>query len=171
MSPDIVRTTTTCDIPSKEHTVLHSPLSTNDSPDSFSESDDPISEFEMNLRKLMLGLLRDPEARTVSQQKGTRRSERIKKPSSRFNEEAGYIAEPPKSAKKRAPHDTAEEGTASKPLLISDWSNAQLACYCDVCGISFTESVSECLQHIRSLEQSLSVTVSELVSSLEDRVA
>lgn len=56
----------------------------------------------------------------------TRRSERPKKPSSRFTENAGFVAEPPKSSKKKNLKGDHLEGTKSLPLLINDWSDAQI---------------------------------------------
>lgn len=56
------------------------------------DSDDSMSEFERNLKELMPDLHSGIETRT----KGTRKSERPKRPSSRFNEEAGFLAKPPK---------------------------------------------------------------------------
>lgn len=62
------------------------------------DSDDTISEFEKNLRVLLPDL---PAGGEADHSHGTRRSERKKKPSLRFNEEAGYITETPKSSKKK----------------------------------------------------------------------
>lgn len=71
-----------------------------------------------------------------------------------FNEDAGFIVEPPKSIKKKVSSRGRgiAEGT-SKPLLLSDWSNAQISNYCDACGIVFANSVLDCINHIRMLEQ------------------
>lgn len=82
-----------------------------------------------------------------------------KKPSSRFNEDAGFVAEPPKSTKKKGTPrgDTAED--TSKPFLLSDWSHAQIANYCEVCGIVFDDSVSDSIAHIRMLEKLRSASV------------
>lgn len=88
------------------------------------ESYDSISEFERNLRELLPDL---PGA--LDHSHGTRRSERKKNPSSRFNEEAGYIVEPLRSSKKKAMRGDIGKGTSSKPCLISDWNNVQLAKY------------------------------------------
>lgn len=85
---------------------------------------------------------------TSEQPMGTRRSERLKKPPSRFNEDA----QPPKSTKEKATHGDNLESTSSKPLLISDGSNMQIASYCDTCGIDFIDYVSDCINHIRMLE-------------------
>lgn len=46
------------------------------------------------------------------------------------------------------------EGTSSKQLLIGDWSNVQIASYCDACSIHFVDSATDCINHIRMLEQS-----------------
>lgn len=43
-----------------------------------------------------------------------------KKPSTWFNEEAGYLAEPPKSFKKKGTLSNCATSTSSKPLFISD---------------------------------------------------
>lgn len=86
-------------------------------------------------------------------QKGTRRSERPKKPPSRYNDDAGFLIEPPKSAKKKVAQGENSEGTTSIPLLMSDWSNSQLSCYCDACGIDLDDSENDCFNHILKLEQ------------------
>lgn len=69
--------------------------------ESLSESDDSITKFERNLRELMLDLHRVTELNIMEQHKRTCRSERSKKPSSHFNEDASYIAKSPKFAKKK----------------------------------------------------------------------
>lgn len=61
-----------------------------------SESDESISEFERNLRVLLLDLHIGNESTEVDQPLGTRRSERAKKPSFHFTEDAGFVAVPPK---------------------------------------------------------------------------
>lgn len=101
---------------------------------------------------------------------GTRKSERQKKPSSRFNEEVGYLAEVPKSAKIKAVGGKGAKGTSSKPLLIFYWSNVQIANYCDACGISFSDHVIDCVNHIHSLELLKAVNLTGVaVSSSEGR--
>lgn len=50
------------------------------------------------------------------------------------------------------------KGTSSKLLLISDWTNAQIVSYCDVCGIAFSEFVNDCISHIRMLERTRSAS-------------
>lgn len=59
------------------------------SPDNDLESDDSMSEFERNLRELLSDLNGGHESATAGQPIGTRKSKRLKKPSSWFNEEAG----------------------------------------------------------------------------------
>lgn len=49
-----------------------------------------------------MGLHEETESLPSRQAMGTRKSERQKKSSSRFNKEVGYLAEVPKSAKKKA---------------------------------------------------------------------
>lgn len=129
------------------------------------ESDDLASEFERNLRELLPGLQGGLEASGQRQATGLRKSERSKKPSSRFTEDAGYLTEPPKLTKKKGTVTEEVQGTSSKPLLISDWSNVQIASYCNACGISFTESVDACVNHIRSLELSRSMISKGLVAT------
>lgn len=73
----------------------------------------------------------------------TWKSERKKKPSSRYNEEAGFI---------------------------SDWNDAQLVKYIDACGISFTNDMNACLNHLRQLELLHLAPLREPTSSLEERV-
>lgn len=60
-----------------------------------------MAEFERNLKILMPDLHGGTDLLSLGQALGTRKSERQKKPSSWFNEEAGYLAEPPKSTKKK----------------------------------------------------------------------
>lgn len=148
-----------------EQNKVHSPSVIIASSDSTYESDESISEFEKNLRDLLPDLPGGSD-RALS----TRRSERKKKPSSRFTEEAGYVAEPPRSTKKKAIRGDIGEGTSSKPCLISDWNDVQLVKFCDACGISFTHSENACLNHIRHLEQSHLAPSRDLASSYEDRV-
>lgn len=57
------------------------------------------------------------------------------------------------------------EGTSSKPLLISDWSNAQFSYYCNACGIDFGDSANECFNHIPMLEETLSASAKGLVKA------
>lgn len=54
------------------------------------------------------------------------------------------------------------EGTSSKPLLISNWSNVQILSYCNACCITFVNSnshVNDCVMHILLLDK-LKVTLS-----------
>lgn len=143
-----------------EQEDLHSPSNVMETPDSLYESDDSVSEFERNLRELMPGMIGEPEPAAEKHTKGTKRSERPKKPSSRFNEEAGYIAKPLKPTKKKPVRGDVGEGTSSKPLLISDWNNDQL----DNLLISD-------LEHICMLEQSRIAPPMGKASSKEDRAA
>lgn len=130
-----------------------------ESPTSSAESEDSVSDFERKLRVLLPDLPGAADDSTVDQPKGYRRSERPKKPSSRFNEDAGFVNEPPKSSKKKAAvrGDTAEG--ISKPLLLSDWYDVQIEKYCEACGIVFVDSVSDSIAHIRMLEQLSSASV------------
>lgn len=116
------------------------------------DSEDSVSEFERNLRELLPNFQGSSSTGITEFPKGSRRSERHKKPSTRFNEDAGYLPEPPRSTKKKLAQDEALEGTQSKPLLISDWSNAQLVNYCNDCGITFSDAANECLNNIRAVE-------------------
>lgn len=71
------------------------------------------------------------------------------------------MAEPPRLTKKKALREESAEGTPFRPLLISDWSNAQITSYCNACGISFDGSAShldECIDFIRKVEKSRSLT-------------
>lgn len=97
----------------------------------------------------------EKDASISDQPKGTRRSERPRKTPSRFNEDT----EPPKSTKKKVSKEEHLEGTSSKPLLISDWTDVQIASYCDLCGITFIDYVNEYINHIRMVEQSLAIFV------------
>ncbi|XP_039139646.1 uncharacterized protein LOC120276971 [Dioscorea cayenensis subsp. rotundata] len=69
-------------------------------------SDDSSSDFEEKIRRMFLD---SNSGKTTTEHtkhgktpsEGKRRSERQKKPSSRWTEEAGYLAQPPKSARKK----------------------------------------------------------------------
>lgn len=65
------------------------------------ESDDSISEFERKLKVLLPDLHGGSEFAIREQSRSTRKSERKKKPSSHFNEEANFIIEPLRSSKKK----------------------------------------------------------------------
>lgn len=149
---------------------MHSPSAVIATSDSNYESGDSISEFEMNLRVLLPNLHGRSESVTRGQTRTTRKSEKKKKPSSRFNEEASFITEPPRSTKKKVMKGDDREGTSSKPCLISDWNNVQLANYYNACGISFTNAESACLNHLRQLKLSRLAPSRESASSLEKRV-
>lgn len=64
--------------------------------DCLSDSEGSSSEFERKLKTLLPDLHVENDALEVEQPLSTRRSERPKKPPSRFIENAGYVAEPPK---------------------------------------------------------------------------
>lgn len=119
-----------------------------------SDSEGYITEFERNLKTLLPDLQVGTEAAEVDIPIGTRRSERPKKPSSRFTENAGFVAKPPKSSKKKNLKGDHLEGTKSLPLLINDWSDAQILNYCNACGIKFSDDVHVCINDIRMLERS-----------------
>lgn len=123
------------------------------------DSVDSASEFEKNLRVLLPDLQIGSSLGNYDPAKGSRRSKRQKKPSSRFNEEAGFIPEPPRSSKKKLTQDGNVEGVTSKPLLFSYWTNAQLSSYCNVCGIVFSESQNECLHDIYLIKLSWATPV------------
>lgn len=61
--------------------------------------------------------------------------------------------EVPKSAKKKGVDGDSDKGALTKPLFIADWSNAQIVKYCDACGIFFSDSVNDCINHVRNLEK------------------
>lgn len=63
--------------------------------------------------------------------------------------------------------DEATEGISSKPLLISNWLNAQLVNYCNACGVDFAESANECVNGLRSLEIAQSSNESGMVETSE----
>lgn len=120
------------------------------------ESDESESEFEKSIRSMLPGLHSGPLEDQQPLPPGARRSERQKKPSSRWNEDAGFVLEPPRSIKKKCTHDELREGISSNPLLLNDWTDAQLLSYCSACGIEFSESSShktDCLNHIRLSEK------------------
>lgn len=55
------------------------------------ESNDFVTEFERNMRVLLPNFQSGLEASSADSVIGTWKSERHKKPSSRFNEEAGFL--------------------------------------------------------------------------------
>lgn len=122
------------------------------SPDIDNDLDDSMSEFKRNLRELMPDLYGGNDSTALGQSVGTRKSKRPKKQSSQFNEKAGFLIELPKSAKKKGTGGDCTKGASSKPLLISDWTNIQIASYCSACDISFSKSVNKCINHICMLE-------------------
>lgn len=71
----------------------------------------------------MPSLLEDSGPGLSKQTKGTRKSERQTKPSTKWMEDVGFASELPKSAKKKLAQVGTGEDTSSKPLLISDWAN------------------------------------------------
>lgn len=86
--------------------------------DSNYESDDSISEFERKLRVLLPDMNGRSDDVAVEKSRGTRNSERKKKPSSRLNEEAGFIAEPPRLSKKKVLPGNDEKNTSLKRSLL-----------------------------------------------------
>lgn len=82
------------------------------------KSDDSISVFEHNLRELLLGFQEDRVVGQLEQHQVTKRSERQKKPSTKWNENAGFVAKVPRFAKKKVTPGETLVGTSSKPLLI-----------------------------------------------------
>lgn len=119
------------------------------------DSDDFVSAFERTIRKLFPGMdaesnLAHPETTSIA-----KRSELQKKQSSRWNEDDGFVAEPHRSTKKKSSYGDLVEGTSSKPLLLSDWSNVQLLEYCNACGVDFVNSdkhADECISYLRMRE-------------------
>lgn len=119
-------------------------------------SDESITEFERSLKDMLPGLKVGNSTSVTGSALGTRKSERSKKPSTRWNEETGFVVEPPRSTKKRVSRDDSSEGMPPKPLLISDWSNSQIVSYCSACGILFDDSSlhkDACLDYIRQVEK------------------
>lgn len=149
---------TVVDGPSREH-PLEDSASGGDLPEIDSGTDDSESEFDKTIRLMLPGLCSGPSEDQQPLPPGARRSERQKKPSSRWNEDAGFVPEPPRSVKKKCTRDELREGTASKPLCLNDWTDAQLLSYCSSCGIDFIDSSShkiDCIRHIRLLEKNKS---------------
>lgn len=72
------------------------------------------SNFEEKVRRLLL--FGQMEESTL----GTRKIEWKKKPSLRWNEEVGFIPQPPRSVKKKGASSTTPEGTSSNLFLIND---------------------------------------------------
>lgn len=119
-------------------------------------SDESSYEFERSIRELLPGLKEGESSLSTVVPKGVRKSERHKKPSSRWNKEAGFVPEPPRSTKKKGLCEDASAGTPSVPLALADWSNAQIVKYCNACGISFDCSVGHvdaCIDYIRNVEK------------------
>lgn len=124
-------------------------------------TDDSDTDFEIKIKRL----LHSGQIEDVTQ--NTRRSERMKKPSSRWNEEAGFISQPPRSAKKKGTSTSPPEGTSSNHLLINDWTDIQLHNYAKACGITF-DSIhlrDKCFAHIRMLESSRSTPVGDVAGT------
>lgn len=86
-------------------------------------SDDSVTEFERNLRELLPDLKESSSSGGLATPRGSRGSERQKRPSTRFNEESGFVPEPPRSTKKKMPLEESTEGMISNPYLITDWTN------------------------------------------------
>lgn len=108
----------------------------------------------------MPGLQEENSLVPMEQPKGTRKSKRQKEPSSKWNDDSSFLVGPPKLSKKNVVRGGNGEGTSSKPLLISDWSNAQILINCNAYGITFTESdsyLNDCITYIHMLETSKSV--------------
>lgn len=82
------------------------------------DSDESASKFERNFRELMLGFQSSSQSGHRDRPMGSRRSERQKKPTSRFNEEVGFIPERPRSTKKKILQEGSSKGIISKPLLL-----------------------------------------------------
>lgn len=93
--------------------------------------------------------------------RATRRSERKKKPSSRWNEEAGFLPQPPRSVKKKGRSLSPPEGTSSNPLLINEWTDLQLSKYCNACGVTFDslKLKEDCFNFLRMLESKRSLSL------------
>ena len=98
-------------------------------------SSDSESEFERNSKKLLPDFCSEVSMTSQRQPSGTRRSERKRKPSSSWNENAGFLAQPPRSNKKKNTSVDIDNYITPKPLLISDWTNIQLDKFCEACGI------------------------------------
>ena len=72
-----------------------------------------------------------------------------------MDQDARYLAQTPRSARKKGASGHSPEGTSFDPLSISAWSDLQLANYCLACGIDFNDQhnhKSNCLEHSRKLE-------------------
>ncbi|KAH7666770.1 Zinc finger CCHC-type protein [Dioscorea alata] len=92
-------------------------------------------------------------------QKNVRRSDRTKKPSGRWNEEAGFIPHPPRSSKKKIPEDPRDGNSTLLNTVFSSWSDAQFFKYSNACGVKFLGSPNhknKCLDNIRLLESARS---------------
>lgn len=89
-----------------------------DSQDEDLDSDDSVTEFERHIRELMPSLKEDNDPVLLKQAKGTKKSERQKKPSTKWTKDAGFVAEPPKSIKKKLAQVGTVEGTFSNHCLF-----------------------------------------------------
>lgn len=130
-------------------------------------SDDSESDFEVKIRRLL------QTGQTDDCNLGARRIERRKKPSSRWNEEAGFISQPPRSVKKKGISTSPPEGTSDIPLLINDWTDIQLNNYCNACGITFDSMRhrDNCFAHLRMLESKRSTPSGEVAETSTSRTA
>lgn len=73
-------------------------------------------------------------------QKQIRRSDRPRKLSGRWTEEAGFITHPPRSTKKKAPKDPRDGNSTSIINVFSSWSYVQFFNYSNACGVKFLGS-------------------------------
>lgn len=77
---------------------------------------------------------------------------RQKKPSSKWNEDASFLAQPPHSSKKKG---ISPKGTPTYPLLISAKSDSQLEQYCLACRNDLDvidNNKCSCFEFIRQLK-------------------
>lgn len=82
-------------------------------------------------------------------------SDMAKKPSTRWNEEAGFIPHPPKSSKKKIPEDPREGTFPQLHSSLNSWFDAQLHNYSNACGVKFLGSPqhkSKCFAIVKYLE-------------------
>ncbi|XP_039120359.1 uncharacterized protein LOC120256756 [Dioscorea cayenensis subsp. rotundata] len=92
---------------------------------------------------------------SVVQHSEVRRSDRNKKPSTRWNEEAGFIQHPPRSSKKKIPEDPREGTIPQVHSSLNSWSDAQFQNYSIACGVKFLGSPqhkSKCFTIMKNLE-------------------
>lgn len=100
-----------------------------DLPEAKLDSDDSVFEYERNLIELMQGLQEDSSSMhlgQLEQHNGTRHSERQKMRSSKWNDNAGFLAKPPRSTKRKLARGNTAVDMAKGPQAKFDDSTSTI---------------------------------------------